>query len=100
MLEFVEKDPEDPMNWHWAWKSFCTFVQFLNFFVVAFNSAIVTADFEGVALYFGAGNFLALMTFTFYVWGFGFGKIPSLHWSRSILTCSCLRRNGMVHTGQ
>lgn len=40
-------DPENPKNWSKPYKWWCTMMVALTCFVVAFNSAVITADIEG-----------------------------------------------------
>jgi hypothetical protein len=44
-------------------------------FVVAFNSAVITPDIEGVAKAFHVSNEVALLSITLFVIGFGIGKL-------------------------
>lgn len=45
-------------------------------FVVALNSAVVTADIGGVAEEFGCSEEVALLSITLFVMGFGIGMFP------------------------
>lgn len=74
-------DPENPKNWSKAYKWWCTMCVAVTCFVVAFNSAVVTADIEGVAKEFGCSEEVALLSITFFVMGFGIGE------SQSFLVC-------------
>jgi hypothetical protein len=71
-------DPENPKNWSKAYKWWCTMCVAVTCFAVAFNSAVVTADIEGVAKEFGCSEEVALLSITFFVMGFGIGESQSL----------------------
>ncbi|KAK7184688.1 hypothetical protein DPSP01_000422 [Paraphaeosphaeria sporulosa] len=68
-------DPENPKNWSKAYKWWCTMCVALTCFVVAFNSAVITADIEGVAEEFNVSEEVALLTITLFVVGFGVGPM-------------------------
>ena len=51
----------------------CTMTVAVTCFVVAFNSAVVTADIEGVAKEFHVSVEVALLSITLFVVGFGVG---------------------------
>jgi hypothetical protein len=62
-------DPENPKNWSKAYKWWCTMCVALTCFVVAFNSAVITANLEGVAEEFNVSEEVALLTITLFVIG-------------------------------
>lgn len=68
-------DPENPKNWSKAYKWWCTMCVAVTCFVVAFNSAVITADIEGVAEEFHVSEEVALLTITLFVVGFGIGPM-------------------------
>jgi multidrug resistance protein len=68
-------DPENPKNWSKAYKWWCTMCVALTCFVVAFDSAVVTADIAGVAEEFHVSEEVALLTITLFVVGFGVGPM-------------------------
>ncbi|KAF2455437.1 major facilitator superfamily domain-containing protein [Lineolata rhizophorae] len=68
-------DPENPKNWSKAYKWYCTMVVAATCFVVAFNSAVVTADIEDVAETFHVSEEVALLSITLFVVGFGIGPM-------------------------
>ncbi|KAF2801974.1 MFS general substrate transporter [Mytilinidion resinicola] len=68
-------DPENPKNFSKAYKWYCTMVVAITCFVVAFNSAVITADLEGVAREFNVSEEVALLTITVFVIGFGVGPM-------------------------
>ncbi|KAK3207857.1 hypothetical protein GRF29_96g659591 [Pseudopithomyces chartarum] len=68
-------DPENPKNWSKAYKWWCTMCVAITCFVVAFNSAVITADIEGVAEEFHVSEEVALLTITLFVVGFGIGPM-------------------------
>ena len=75
LVTFIPDDPENPKNWSKAYKWYCTMVVALTCFVVAFSSAVVTADISGVANEFGVSNEVALLTISLFVVGFGVGPM-------------------------
>lgn len=75
LVTFTLEDRHNPKNWSKARKWWCTMVVALTCFVVAFNSAVVTADLEGVAETFHVSEEVALLTITLFVVGFGVGPM-------------------------
>jgi multidrug resistance protein len=75
LVTFKVNDPENPKNWSKAYKWWCTMCVALTCFVVAFNSAVVTADLEGVVEEFHVSEEVALLTITLFVIGFGVGPM-------------------------
>jgi hypothetical protein len=75
LVTFTIDDPENPKNWSKAHKWWCTMCVAVTCFVVAFNSAVVTADLEGVSAEFGVSEEVALLTITLFVAGFGVGPM-------------------------
>ncbi|KAF2759940.1 MFS multidrug transporter [Pseudovirgaria hyperparasitica] len=69
------EDPENPKTWSKARKWYITMVIALTCFVVAFNSAVVTADIAGVSETFTVSEEVALLTITLFVVGFGVGPM-------------------------
>lgn len=61
-------DPENPKNWSKAYKWWCTMCVAATCFAVAFNSAVITADIEGVAQEFGCSEEVALLSVTLFVY--------------------------------
>lgn len=74
LVTFTVDDPENPKNWSKAKKWWCTIMIAMVCFTVAFNSAVVTSDIEGVAKEFGVSQEAALLSVTLFVIGFGIGK--------------------------
>jgi multidrug resistance protein len=68
-------DPENPKNWSKAYKWWCTMCVAITCFVVAFNSAVITADLEGVSETFNVSEEVSLLTITLFVIGFGVGPM-------------------------
>ncbi|KAF1985865.1 MFS general substrate transporter [Aulographum hederae CBS 113979] len=68
-------DPENPKNWSKAYKWWCTMMVALTCFVVAFNSAVITPDIQGVAEEFHVSEEVALLSITLFVIGFGVGPM-------------------------
>jgi hypothetical protein len=79
-------DPENPKNWSKAYKWWCTMMVAITCFVVAFNSAVITADITGPAEEFGVSEEVSLLSITLFVMGFGIGKSHS----QSRPLCSCI----------
>ncbi|OQO09920.1 hypothetical protein B0A48_04275 [Cryoendolithus antarcticus] len=75
IVTFVSNDKENPKNWSKAYKWWCTMVVAVTCFVVAFNSAVVTADLVGVSKEFGVSDEVSLLTITLFVVGFGVGPM-------------------------
>lgn len=71
-------DPENPKNWSKAYKWWCTMCVAVTCFVVAFNSAVITADLEGVSKEFHVSEEVSLLTITLFVIGFGVGLAAPL----------------------
>lgn len=68
-------DPENPKNWSKGYKWWCTMCVAITCFVVAFNSAVITADLEGVQETFHVSEEVSLLTITLFVIGFGVGPM-------------------------
>ncbi|KAJ9622536.1 Synaptic vesicle transporter SVOP [Knufia peltigerae] len=75
LVTFTLNDPENPKNWSKPYKWWCTMVVAFTCFVVAFNSAVITADLEGVMKTFHVSLEVALLTITMFVIGFGVGPL-------------------------
>lgn len=75
LVTWKVNDPENPKNWSKAYKWWCTMCVALTCFVVAFNSAVITADIEGVAEEFHVSEEVALLTISLFVVGFGVGPM-------------------------
>lgn len=75
LVEFRENDPENPKNWSKALKWWVTMVVALTCFVVAFNSAVITAEPAGPAIAFDVSEEVALLAVSFFVFGFGAGPM-------------------------
>jgi len=75
LVTFKIDDPENPKNWSKGYKWYCTMVVAITCFVVAFNSAVVTADISSVAREFHVSDEVALLTITLFVVGFGVGPM-------------------------
>ncbi|KAL2408158.1 MFS-rype transporter paaT [Exophiala dermatitidis] len=75
LVTFKINDPENPKNWSKPYKWWCTMVVAFTCFVVAFNSAVITADLEGVSATFHVSNEVSLLTITMFVIGFGVGPL-------------------------
>ncbi|MCJ1389125.1 Synaptic vesicle transporter SVOP [Xylographa bjoerkii] len=75
LVTFKIDDPENPKNWSKPYKWYCTMVVAFTCFIVAFNSAVITADLEGVSDTFNVSQEVALLTITVFVIGFGVGPL-------------------------
>ncbi|KAF2012193.1 multidrug resistant protein [Aaosphaeria arxii CBS 175.79] len=75
LVTWKTDDPENPKNWSKAFKWWCTMCVALTCFAVAFNSAVITADIEGVAEEFNVSEEVALLSITLFVYGFGIGPM-------------------------
>ena len=62
-------------TWTKIYKWWCTMVVAFTCFVVAFNSAVITADLEGVSRTFHVSEEVSLLTITVFVVGFGVGPL-------------------------
>ncbi|KAF3914262.1 hypothetical protein AA313_de0207307 [Arthrobotrys entomopaga] len=81
LVTFTLHDPENPKNWSKAYKWYITMVVALTCFVVAFSSAVITSDIQGVAKQFNVSDEVALLTITVFVIGFGLGPLVFAPWS-------------------
>jgi len=68
-------DPESPKNWSKKFKWWCTMMVAFTCFVVAMNSAVITADIEGIVETFHVSEEVALLSITLFVVGFGIGPM-------------------------
>jgi multidrug resistance protein len=75
LVTFKIDDPENPKNWSKAYKWWCTMCVAVTCFAVAFNSAVITADLEGVSETFNVSEEVSLLTITLFVVGFGVGPM-------------------------
>lgn len=75
LVTFTPGDAGNPKNWSKAYKWYCTMVVALTCFVVAFASAVVTANIPGVADEFGVSEEVALLSVSLFVVGFGVGPM-------------------------
>lgn len=100
LVTFKIGDAENPKNWSKAFKWWCTMCVALTCFVVALNSAVVTADIGGVAEEFGCSEEVALLSVTLFVVGFGIGtskidsQVPVREVASVLMTCCC-RSHGL-----
>ncbi|KIW03165.1 uncharacterized protein PV09_05807 [Verruconis gallopava] len=68
-------DPENPKNWSKPFKWWCTMCVAFTCFVVAFNSAVITASIEGPAATFHVSREVVFLSITVFVIGFGVGPM-------------------------
>ena len=62
LVTFTIGDKGNPKEWSHAYKWYCTMVVAFTCFVVAFNSAVITADLAGVSETFGVSEEVSLLT--------------------------------------
>ena len=77
LVTFTMHDPENPKNWSKAYKWYCTMTVAFTCFVVAFCSAVVTADLGGPSKAFKVSEEVSLLTITLFVIGFGVGTFQT-----------------------
>jgi multidrug resistance protein len=75
LVTWKVNDPENPKNWSKAYKWWCTMAVAVTCFVVAFNSAVVTANIRSPAAEFGVSEEVMLLSITLFVIGFGVGPM-------------------------
>ena len=75
LVTFTINDPTNPKNWSKVYKWWCTMTVAFVCFVVAFNSAVITAGLEGVNNTFTVSEEVSLLTITVFVTGFGVGPL-------------------------
>ncbi|KAK9234362.1 major facilitator superfamily domain-containing protein [Lipomyces kononenkoae] len=94
LVTFLPDDPENPKNWSKLYKWYCTMTVALLCFAVAFGSAVVTGDLQGVADHFHVSLEVAILTVTLFVIGFGVGPMAfapaSELWGRQIVYITTL----------
>ncbi|KAK9316421.1 major facilitator superfamily domain-containing protein [Lipomyces starkeyi] len=94
LVTFTPDDPENPKNWSKLYKWYCTMTVALLCFAVAFGSAVVTGDLQGVADHFHVSMEVSILTVTLFVIGFGVGPMffapASELWGRQIVYISTL----------
>ena len=84
LITWTVNDPENPKNWSKPFKWWCTMTVAATCFVVAFNSAVITADIMGPAREFHVSEEVGLLAITVFVVGFGVGKLPHLVFFQSL----------------
>ncbi|KAL7789896.1 major facilitator superfamily domain-containing protein [Trichoderma ceciliae] len=75
LVTFTPDDPENPKNWSKAYKWYCTMVVAVTCFVVAFCSAVITADLVGPSETFHVSMEVSFLTISVFVVGFGVGPM-------------------------
>ena len=68
-------DPENPMNWSFAWRVYHTSVPALLCFIVTLGSSIYTPGVKDVEVQFDVSSTVALLGLSLYVLGLGFGPV-------------------------
>ncbi|THY66641.1 MFS general substrate transporter [Aureobasidium pullulans] len=84
LVTFITGDKGNPKEWSVAYKWYCTLVVAFTCFVVAFNSAVITADLGGVSKTFGVSDEVSLLTISLFVIGFGCGPMVFAPLSESV----------------
>ncbi|KAK7207797.1 major facilitator superfamily domain-containing protein [Myxozyma melibiosi] len=94
LVTFTPDDPGNPKNWSKAYKWYCTMLVASLCFAVAFGSAVVTGDIEGVMEEFNVSEEVVILTVTLFVVGFGIGPMffapASELWGRQIVYITTL----------
>lgn len=89
IVEWVDDDEGNPMNWSHAKKWFQTMNLGVICFMVAFSSAVVTGDMEGPMKTFGVSMEVSILQVTLFVLGFGVGPLVfapfSEEWGRQVI---------------
>ncbi|KAK0185633.1 MFS general substrate transporter [Armillaria mellea] len=75
LVTWLENDPEDPRNWSPAWRWYLTLVSSLAVISVAFSSAVITGDFQGIEEEFQVGEVVTALSVSLMVCGFGLGPL-------------------------
>ncbi|PBK67153.1 MFS general substrate transporter [Armillaria solidipes] len=75
LVTWLENDPEDPRNWSPVWRWYLTLVSALAVISVAFASAVITGDFEGIEEEFQVGEVVTALSVSLMVCGFGLGPL-------------------------
>ncbi|KAH9952005.1 MFS general substrate transporter [Amylocystis lapponica] len=75
LVTWLENDPEDPRNWKNSYRWYITAVVAMDVVAVAFASAVVTGDFDGMEEYFGVGEVVIALSVSLMVAGFGVGPL-------------------------
>lgn len=94
IVDWVDGDPQNPMNWSKGRKWLQTMSLGLVCFMVAFSSAVVTGDIDGPMATFHVGMEVIILTVTLFVIGFGIGPLVfapfSEEWGRQVIYNSTL----------
>ncbi|KAF8905690.1 major facilitator superfamily domain-containing protein [Mucidula mucida] len=75
LVTWLENDPEDPRNWSASWRWYITSVVALAVISVAFASAVITGDFEGIREDLHVGEVVTALSVSLMVCGFGLGPL-------------------------
>ncbi|KXL51275.1 hypothetical protein M433DRAFT_140849 [Acidomyces richmondensis BFW] len=75
LVTFTTGDKENPKNFSKPYKWWCTMTVAVTCFSVAFNSAVITADFDAPSRAFGVSQEVSLLCITLFVVGFGVGPM-------------------------
>lgn len=75
LVTWTVDDKENPKNWSKAYKWWCTMCVALTCFVVAFNSAVITADIATPSEELHVSREVVLLSITVFVIGFGVGPM-------------------------
>lgn len=94
LVEWLDCDPENPMNWSNGRKWFLTIALGIVCFTVAFASGVITGDMVGPEKRFNVSQEVVILTVTLFVVGFGIGPLVfapfSEEWGRQVIYNSTL----------
>ncbi|EMD38027.1 hypothetical protein CERSUDRAFT_113138 [Gelatoporia subvermispora B] len=74
-VTWLKDDPEDPRNWSNLYRWYITAVAAMSVVSVAFASAVVTGDFDGIQSEFHVGEVVVALSVSLMVAGFGIGPL-------------------------
>lgn len=75
LVTWLENDPEDPRNWSKLYRWYITAICAISVVSVAFASAVVTGDFDGIQEEFHVGTVVVALSVSLMVVGFGIGPL-------------------------
>ncbi|KZT09290.1 MFS general substrate transporter [Laetiporus sulphureus 93-53] len=75
LVTWLPNDPEDPRNWSYLYRWYCTGVCAFTVICAAFGSAVITGDFKDIQDEFHVGEVVVALTVSLMVVGFGIGPL-------------------------
>ncbi|KIY43541.1 MFS general substrate transporter [Fistulina hepatica ATCC 64428] len=75
LVTWLPDDSEDPRNWSPIWRWYITAVAAISVISVAFSSAVITGDFDGIEKEFHVGEVVTALSVSLMVVGFGIGPL-------------------------